>query len=76
MLHLEIEGEKMQMQQRALGCGGSPAYGPIIRNAEIWQTKTREQVIEYGIKKSKKRIMVEIAQYGEIVLQNANFTMQ
>ncbi len=27
----------MQMQQKALGCGGSPVYGPIPRDAEIWQ---------------------------------------
>jgi hypothetical protein len=27
----------MQVQQRALGCGGSPAYGPIPRYAKIWQ---------------------------------------
>jgi hypothetical protein len=29
----------MQMQQRALGCGGSPAYGPIRRDANIWQAE-------------------------------------
>ncbi len=25
------------MQQRQLGCGGNPAYGPIPRDAPIWQ---------------------------------------
>jgi hypothetical protein len=25
------------MQHKALGCGGSPAYGPISRDAKIWQ---------------------------------------
>jgi hypothetical protein len=25
------------MEQRPLGCGGKPAYGPISRGAEIWQ---------------------------------------
>jgi hypothetical protein len=29
----------MQMQQRQLGCGGSPAYRPIPRDAEIWKVE-------------------------------------
>ncbi len=27
----------MQMQDRTLGCGAKPAFGPIQRDAEIWQ---------------------------------------
>jgi hypothetical protein len=27
----------MEMQQIAVGCGGTPTHGPIPRNAEIWK---------------------------------------
>jgi hypothetical protein len=27
----------MQVQERGLGCGGGSAYGPIRRDAKIWQ---------------------------------------
>jgi hypothetical protein len=31
LLFHEIKGEKMQMQQRALGCGRRPSYKPISK---------------------------------------------
>jgi hypothetical protein len=34
---LELKIRKMQTLKRAFGCGGSPAYGPIRRDAHIWQ---------------------------------------
>jgi hypothetical protein len=34
------------MQQRVLGCGKSPAYGPIHKDAEIWQAEKLEIISE------------------------------
>ncbi len=41
------------MQQRRLGCGGIPAYGPILRDAKNWNAYYRYYghiiyIIEHG----------------------------
>jgi hypothetical protein len=36
-LYLEIKRETILMQKKVFGCGRSPAYGPIPRDAKLWQ---------------------------------------
>jgi hypothetical protein len=59
------------MEPRELACGGRPARGPILRNAEIWQAysngekelKCRKYELR-SERRKEKRELKEDAQYA------------
>ncbi len=47
------------MQERTLGCGRSPAYGPISRNERIWHLKQPEEEWWLEEDANEGRIIIE-----------------